>query len=190
VASGHVKFGPELPPDTKVCGNCRKLKTKNEFYSVGGKRKRLSGYCKQCNLANAGAWRRAQQGLPADAELPRGNGNAHPIGTVLMDKAGYLTEKVGVGNHLRADRYGWVFQHILIAEKKYGFSITREFTIHHKNKNRSDNRPENLELRVGNHGKGGDLLPTLLADSELQKEAAAILIEYGWNVSPPLSSMM
>jgi len=83
-----------------------------------------------------------------------------------------------MSDHPRADRHGWVFQHIVIAEKKYGFPITRDFTVHHVNGSRSDNRPENLELRWGNHGKGADVLPGLLRDPAMRAAARRVLSQY------------
>lgn len=108
-------------------------------------------------------------------------GREAKIGETSTDKAGYVLEKVGFDGeaHPRANKHGWVYQHILVAEKKYGFPIDRGFTIHHKNAVRDDNRPENLELRMGNHGKGGDLLHTILRDPEHRMLARVILREYG-----------
>lgn len=89
---------------------------------------------------------------------------------------GYVLEK-RTGHH-RADRYGWVYQHVLVAEEKYGFLIPVGFTIHHENGVRHDNRPENLDLRVGPHGKGADVLPGILRDPDMRTLAREILSQY------------
>jgi hypothetical protein len=59
-------------------------------------------------------------------------------GYVLIKRAG----------HPRADCRGYVYEHILVAEQKLGRPILPTEQVHHKNHNRSDNRPENLEVKA------------------------------------------
>lgn len=169
-----------LPEGKKKCGKCDEVKDQADFYWLNGKRKRYQSYCKPCQRRTQIAAARRKRGLPEDAPAPR---KEHaPEGSTYVHR-GYVLEKRR--EHHRANRYGWVYQHILVAEEKYGIPITREYTIHHKNRDRADNRPENLELRVGNHGKGGEPLHTLLAEPTLRAVAVSVLREYGYEVIEP-----
>lgn len=49
---------------------------------------------------------------------------------------------------------GRILEHRFIMQEYLGRSLLEIETIHHLNGQKDDNRIENLELRIGNHGKG------------------------------------
>ena len=58
---------------------------------------------------------------------------------------GYLMVKKP--DHPRANNNGYVFVHILVAEEGLGRPLRDGETIHHINRNRQDNRPENISVK-------------------------------------------
>lgn len=194
VGSGDLgrKHGPYLPPGTSFCRSCSTIKPLEDFHRASRNGRKPKPACKQCIAARRAArTEEKQRALRLELGIPSTVSNCvvrnvRPIGSTYGHK-GYIHEKVGwdASAHHRADKTGWVPQHIVVAERKYGFPITEDYTVHHRNRDPSDNRPENLELRVGRHGVGGDVADTLLASEEMRREFIAALERYGYEVIPP-----
>ena len=66
-----------------------------------------------------------------------------------VDPRGYVLIKVGFDHHL-ADVRGYAYEHRLVAEKKLGRRLRKGEEVHHRDENRSNNKPNNL-IAVKNH---------------------------------------
>jgi|SRR5690625_515735 len=72
-------------------------------------------------------------------------------------------------DHPSADANGYVFEHRLVCEDLLGRYLTDEEIVHHRNKNRLDNRPSNLFIFYG-HGTHLSFHKAQLRDMALTEE--------------------
>lgn len=74
-----------------------------------------------------------------------------------IDKGGYIRVWVDKNDPIAGPmlrRNNTVPEHRLVMARHIGRSLEPHETVHHKNGIRTDNRIENLQLRLGRHGKG------------------------------------
>lgn len=124
----------EWSDEILVCQQCGKPLTVQPYYSHGRLKgyRRPSVYCSpQCT------------GMAAHLrQLSKARGR-------FIDKHGYvlLTNRKGDNGYQQPE-------HRAVMEQMLGRKLEPHETVHHKNGIRHDNRPENLELWAGRHGRG------------------------------------
>lgn len=62
---------------------------------------------------------------------------------------GYILIRVGI-EHLDADVRGYAYEHRLVAQKKIGRRLRDGELVHHKDENKQNNNPDNLDVKQGN----------------------------------------
>lgn len=106
---------------------------------------------------------RIRNGLPLDA--PR---MVAKKGSGYKTKQGYV--RVYLPNHPNATARGYVMQHVVVMSELLGRPLKNIENVHRINGNKSDNRPENLELWASKQPKGQRVEDLLAWARELLKE--------------------
>lgn len=85
-----------------------------------------------------------------------------------ITKGGYV--RIRIPSHPKANQSGSVFEHTVVMEKIMGRKLELGENVHHKNRKKDDNRPENLELWTTSQPKGArvtDLVLDMVRDEML-----------------------
>lgn len=77
-------------------------------------------------------------------KLARENNPAWKGGRYIEPDKGYVM--VRMPDHPRARKNGYVCEHILVAEEMLGRPLRPAEEVHHRNRDRADNRPQNLKV--------------------------------------------
>lgn len=117
----------------KLCSKCKRILKTNNFRKDSRAKTGLNPICKKCKseLYDKKRYQKTKDALNTDFNklIPAGK---------FVDKQGYIMIIFKGG--------GTILEHRWIMMKALGRLLKKWEYVHHKNKNRSDNRLENLEL--------------------------------------------
>ena len=102
--------------------------------------------CGAMTTLRDGRWQRFVTGHNSKAYKRRGPDNSNWKGVHARSGPGTLNVYVSIWNpaHHRADRKGYVLRSILVAEASLGRAVMPGENVHHVNRDKRDDRPENL----------------------------------------------
>lgn len=110
----------------KVMVNCKKCG--KEFRDIENKKAKPRKFCSQ----------------KCFYEYEIGKNHASWKGGRLINFQGYIFRYLP--QHFRANSTGYILEHRFVMEEYLGRRLSAKEIVHHKNKNRKDNRIENLEI--------------------------------------------
>jgi len=102
-----------------ICPTCKKMFVRTTKQVNAVIRRSGKWVCKQCS------------------NIAKNQHRARPVGETRFDSKGYVIEKTPSG---------WVRQHRLVMETVLGRKLLADELVHHKDENKANNSPENLEI--------------------------------------------
>jgi hypothetical protein len=149
-----------------VCDWCKKPFYRRRGLAVAQVRRGMKGIFCKSKCANR-----------ANAEIlsgqRKGDGNPGWKGGIRKSRVSGGYVYIWEPSNPKANKFGYVAQHRFVMEKILGRYLRKGEMVHHKNRIKSDNRPENLELWTKSHPDGArveDLLKWAREIIEIYKE--------------------
>src|SRR5262245_60887945 len=115
--------------------------------AIGTNKRCVRAYLKKHGIRRPD-WREPPPGAHPMSRATQGQLNPAWRGGRVIDKSGYVL--IWLPGHPEANRHGQVREHRVVMAQILGRPLLRAEVVHHKNKDKQDNRPENLELYQSN----------------------------------------
>lgn len=146
----------------KTCSKCKESLPVSEFNSEKRAKDGLRSACKRCAREALEAHRRrtarpcldcgtptcrggVQRCARCNGKLRSGPAHHNFKGGRHVTPEGYVYLS-GFQDHPNANQVGQISEHVLVMSSVLGRPLVKGENVHHKNGQRDDNRPENLEL--------------------------------------------